>query len=627
MTSQQQAVVNSARWAAFGDALGFITELADRGGLVARAQVHEVHTTIPWKRRVGGKFGVTVLLPGGCYSDDTQLRLATSRCIRQSGFDVEAFAKIELPVWLSYALGAGRGTLAAANSLARPNRSWSTNVFTSRNIRYVDSGGNGAAMRIQPHVWAARDWNGASGPILADVVKNVACTHGHPTAFLGAVFHAITLQHCLRTHSPAFPAVWRKALDEAAGRVCEAVERDHELRSVWLPLWESETREPFERALGEATHEFRKDIDVVERLLQSADAPKASHSAYAAAAEALNAFSDERRGSATKTALLANVATMVFADTPADGIAAAANLLGTDTDSIGTMAGAMLGAFSNEPPPGKIVDDEYITTEAARLAGLHREKQRQAFVYPDLLRWKPPTTAVDVVGTDLNGHLVLAGLGVALPVGKTYAPSDSSHVWQWLELEFGQHVLAKRRSRPRPLDPALIPGESLPTQNTERRVVERAPRPKPVARPAPSHEPSTVGPRTPSPSLGRTACDLAERSPELSPSMSTTTPLPSPSPSPSASPSAEGPTGMASGRQPLLFEYEVPGQEARPAPATRVLESAIRRLEASRYDATILGETLLELAKRPDGYELIVSLAYRIHESQKRVPRTGEPHR
>lgn len=54
-------------------------------------------------------------LPAGCYSDDTQLRLATSGSILgDAHFDVETFAKVELTIWPSYALGGGRGTKAAA---------------------------------------------------------------------------------------------------------------------------------------------------------------------------------------------------------------------------------------------------------------------------------------------------------------------------------------------------------------------------------------------------------------------------------------------------------------------------------------------------------------------------------
>ena len=73
---------------------------------------------IAWKRRIGGRSGVTVTLPRGCYSDDTQLRLATGRAIRSDGFDVEAFAKVELPLWLSYGLGGGKSTVPLPRSSA-----------------------------------------------------------------------------------------------------------------------------------------------------------------------------------------------------------------------------------------------------------------------------------------------------------------------------------------------------------------------------------------------------------------------------------------------------------------------------------------------------------------------------
>ena len=46
--------------------------------------------------------------------------------------------------------------------------------------------------------------------------------------------------------------------------------------------------------------------------------------------------------------------------------------------------------------------------------------------------------------------------------------------------------------------------------------------------------------------------------------------------------------------------------------------AAVRRLEASRIDPRTLGETILELSARPDGYELLVSLALKIVEMQQR---------
>jgi ADP-ribosylglycohydrolase len=186
----------SALWAAYGDALGFITELADSQALARRGVHLPLTEPVAWRRRVGGRFGPTVELPAGCASDDTQLRLATCCSIRSDGvFDAETFAKIELPVWSAYALGAGRGSREAAANLRRRDVSWATNFFETDRSVYVNGGGNGAAMRIQPHVWAASEhtqdrWR-------TDVIVNAICTHGHMRGILGALFHAACLERTL----------------------------------------------------------------------------------------------------------------------------------------------------------------------------------------------------------------------------------------------------------------------------------------------------------------------------------------------------------------------------------------------------------------------------------------------
>jgi ADP-ribosylglycohydrolase len=105
---RQARTRSSMMWAAYGDALGFISELADEKGLKRRTRGEPLNRTMPWRRRVGGRSGVEVELPAGCWSDDTQLRLAVARSIGPGGFDVESFARIELSVWPAYALGGGR---------------------------------------------------------------------------------------------------------------------------------------------------------------------------------------------------------------------------------------------------------------------------------------------------------------------------------------------------------------------------------------------------------------------------------------------------------------------------------------------------------------------------------------
>ncbi|MEP6297743.1 MAG: hypothetical protein ABJ382_10470, partial [Ilumatobacter sp.] len=55
----------SAAWAAFGDAMGFISELTDERGLRRRTEGRALTTTMPWKRRIGGRSGVQAQLPSG----------------------------------------------------------------------------------------------------------------------------------------------------------------------------------------------------------------------------------------------------------------------------------------------------------------------------------------------------------------------------------------------------------------------------------------------------------------------------------------------------------------------------------------------------------------------------------
>jgi ADP-ribosylglycohydrolase len=452
-------IVNSAKWAAYGDGLGFITELADASGVKRRAGVHEITKMVPWRRLVGGKFGALVELPEGCYSDDTQLRLATSRAIRGSGeFDVEAFAKVEVPVWLSYALGAGRGTKIAATSLAKDNINWFSNFYDAASGRYVNGGGNGAAMRIQPHVWCARD---NTDSYLQDVVRNSVCTHGHARGILGAVFHAVCLSQALESRTYPGPDQWEQAI-RLLSRIPEIVRRDSALSTFWLPTWERLSETSLDEAVRNVQNECIMDIEFVGSLSWNAE-PSLN---YRELAERLGVLEDAQRGSGTKTAILGSALPWLFQnENPEHVVLAAANLLGSDTDTIATMAGAIIGAVAKDSPAGRIADYEYIESEARRMHAIRIGAASLSFSYPDLLRWQPPRTQMDSVGKDGDSFYV-AGLGRAKPVGPEIAGRGGDDaVWQWLRLDFGQTLLAKRRKDPR----ATI------AENTPRQI---APHPK-----------------------------------------------------------------------------------------------------------------------------------------------------
>jgi ADP-ribosylglycohydrolase len=462
----EHPVIGSALWAAWGDALGFITELTTSlSEVTRRSGGSKVENTVQWKRRLGGRFGPIVTLPAGAYSDDTQLRLAVSRCIRGDGrFDLEAFSKVELPVFLSYEMRAGKGTKAAAFELMKRHVRWSSNFFDNDRARYINAGGNGAAMRIQPHVWSAPGYNPKHfiGPVTMDAIV----THGHPRGVVGAVIHANALSSVLRHRTIPSPAVWDQIVEYASTIV--SVMNDHEvLREQWLPAWEKAAGRSWNDAVAEAIAEGREMIDAAK---DAADAHDAATS-YRDLVVALGGKNRETVGSGMIAAVASMFAAWVFRDNPAEGLAVVANHLGSDTDTIATMAGALIGATGNDALPGPVLDSEYIAAEAMRMVAIGSGREALSFPHPDPLKWKAPRTLADTVGTD-KGDLMVAGLGRVTETAEEYEVNDS--LYQWMHLEFGQTILIKRRRQPkvlpygaRPVErPATAPTNGRPAQTS-----------------------------------------------------------------------------------------------------------------------------------------------------------------
>lgn len=458
----QEAVKRSALWAAYGDALGYITELTDEKGLKWRTGKTRIITTVPWKRKIGGRFGVVVELPAGCYSDDTQLRLATCRAIRGNGkFDIEAFAKVELPVWLSYALGAGRGSKAAAAALTRRDNAWTNNFFDNKASRYINCGGNGAAMRIQPHVWAASDRNNIE-TFLPDVIKNAICTHGHARGILGAAFHALCVAHALHHKSIPGPKEWQAFIDYF-NRIPELIRNDRELNDFWLPTWEKSSGQDIETLFSSVAGECRKDIELIRKMTK--DIPECN---YPDIVKAIGGMSPQYRGSGTKTAILGATLGWIYTDRSKEAMEVAVNLLGSDTDTIATMSGAIIGAAIDEDPPGEICDKAYIKKEASRLCAISHGQKTESFTYPDLLKWNVSSVQSDFVGIE-HGRLAVSGLGYVEPLGTTYEQKGKSGaIWQWMQLTTGQQIFAKRR-----LKPVVIPITNLPLQVETEQLIRK----------------------------------------------------------------------------------------------------------------------------------------------------------
>lgn len=432
--------ISSSLWSAYADALGFPAELASNRTVQQRLGHPTITRTESWKRVVGGRFGATASLPAGAYSDDTQLRLATSRAIRGNGyFDVESFAKIELTIWQAYALGAGRGSKAAASALCNRSNNWFSNFFQN----YENGGGNGAAMRVQPHVWAASNLADKASYI-PDVIRNALCTHGHMRGIAGAVIHALSLAHAFDTGKPLSPDQWPSLANDIRA-IPKMIAGDNELMTFWVPTWMQRSRQSLEDAVDMVALEWEESSRSAASILLAPGQQDYS-ATYEKVVKELNGLSAEERGSGLKCALFANVAAWISLKIGAqESIQIVANLLDSDTDTIGTMAGALIGAaYPDASYLGPVQDHIYIRDEAERLYDISQGTNTYSFSYPDLLYWQPPRTMVDILGIK-DSRLHIDGLGDVNPLDAPFIGQKGTS-WQWFLLSTGQTILSRFRT-------------------------------------------------------------------------------------------------------------------------------------------------------------------------------------
>lgn len=377
--------------AAVGDALGWITEFV-RGPDHLRKLYKTDHVSgyRPWQKTTGGRFNAyTDYISNGEYSDDTQLTLAVARSIRQDGsVDLDHFTKLEMPLWLDYARGAGSTITAAARSFRKRGVEWNSNFFTysrrGRPIDYRDSGANGSAMRVSPIALANLH---DPATMVIGVWKSSIATHGHPRAILGSLIIAEALRHCSVEGAKSSRVATRLVdfiLDAEIPEDLEVaswIRRWNDSSHDFVGAWETTKREAVEalRAVPDTASE-----DELQRFLKQ-----------------LGCFSPETKGSGIGTAIAAIAIFNAVGDDFSRAITFAVNCLGADTDTIAAFVGGLCGAahgYDDVPREwaGAVQDYDYfmrVATELARIAlragsgksALLPDPDRQRFVKLDLL--------------------------------------------------------------------------------------------------------------------------------------------------------------------------------------------------------------------------------------------------
>lgn len=460
-------IVNSSLWAAAGDSIGWISELVNgKAGLERRIGAQRLSKPVAWSRIVGGRGGPKVALPAGTYSDDTQLRLAVSRSIRGNGFfDVENFAKIELTVWPSYALGGGVGTKTAAQNLAKRTVNWFNNFYSTGRQSYFTSGGNGAAMRIQPHVWSSCG-SRSEDEILLDVLKDSLVTHGHPHGFCGAIFHAKTLLDILLYNKMPDFRDWKRYI-ESFSVIPDLIRMDSQLSSFWLAEWESHNQLSLSDSILKCQKEILNDLENINAILQ-----ENNEKAYRRILEITGCLTDRYRGSGIKTSLVSAVLAYIYQhDNIENALVCAANEIDSDTDTIASMCGALLGAYSEHEVTWPLQDRDYLISESMRLANIEVSHSQRSFEYPKIQSWVPPYKQNDAVGI-VDNSFALVGLGILTNIDERYYEANNA-CWQWFKLPFGQTILVKRKSdNIREIHNSQLPAFTSITRVTKNEVIK-----------------------------------------------------------------------------------------------------------------------------------------------------------
>ncbi|EAY3718224.1 ADP-ribosylglycohydrolase family protein, partial [Salmonella enterica] len=304
-----------------------------------------------------------------------------------------------------------------------------------------------------------------------NILKDSLVTHGHPHGFCGAIFHAMVLSDTIKNKRIPSPDAWISYAMQLS-IIPDIVRDDSQLNTFWLTSWEQKNNCSLRNAIEKVQSELISDIEKIDGLVKVS-----GNECYHEILSRLGCLTNKFRGSGLKTALASTALSYMFKNIGVqDALICAANELDSDTDTIATMCGAILGATAAHTPDWDIQDQNYIQHETLRLLNVTAQENNKSFNYPDVGNWNPPVNQVDTIGY-YNNELAIAGLGYITPINNEEFHSNDA-VWQWYSLPFGQTILAKRRKNitqnltfeqfPRELEQSHIPYRDIESQVTEK---------------------------------------------------------------------------------------------------------------------------------------------------------------
>lgn len=358
---------------AIGDALGWPTEFLREDNKKKPSFSLPIRDFVKWRKIVGGRWwGYRADIGPGEYSDDTQLALAVARSISSAGdFEPERFAYSEFPLWLNYERGGGRSVKTAARSLISRKTDWLHNFYKRGETDYPNAGANGAAMRNLPIALVSfnDEWR-----LIRDSFFNAIISHGHPRAILGTILISLGVRYALsdeKNDPQKMIEYLRYSIDHSWDKISD----DNRIID-WVKTWENKTkgdRGAFKNLYDETVEEAHRFLAIIPEFLNR---PIKDYYNF------VGALDPSTKGSGLGTCCVAIFLYLYFRDDPFEAIFSAVNQLGSDTDTIASLVGALSGAqFGKEGIPNqlweRIQDRDYLIRTAERLYSIVFKQSRE----------------------------------------------------------------------------------------------------------------------------------------------------------------------------------------------------------------------------------------------------------
>ena len=345
---------------ACGDALGWPNERMSRSK--HRKQKQDLfHEFKRWTRQSGGRFySHDEIIEAGEYSDDTQLILCLCRSLLHGSEWWHYWTEVELPFWTLYERGGGGATKRAAEMWKDGKAPWTPSRKDKDIKKYFDAGGNGVAMRVLPHTLYFINTISFSS-IAKNIMLDGITTHGHPRALVGALAYGYALWKALQRNSrleygEIISDLLKNITDWAnipdiSSENKKWLEEENHFQSKYEKLWETTVQE-IKSLLLICRKELDKGAIVIDdEVLQT-----------------LGCFDPKINGSGIITATAAVFLVSRYAPDPIHGLIKAAFALGSDTDTIASMSGGLLGAINGSAWLSSLKDNIQDSTYLIKMA-------------------------------------------------------------------------------------------------------------------------------------------------------------------------------------------------------------------------------------------------------------------